>query len=44
MAELIGDAALSAISIEVDEAISAGRGRALASAIRLAEESLYIRL
>jgi hypothetical protein len=44
MCELIGDAALNAISIEVDGAISAGRGNSLASAIRSAEESLYIHL
>jgi hypothetical protein len=42
MSELIGDAALGALSMEVDEAISAGRADTLASAIRGAEESLYI--
>jgi hypothetical protein len=40
--ELIGDPGLTAISMEVDHAISARDGSALASAIRQAEESLYI--
>jgi hypothetical protein len=44
MSELTGDAALSALSMEVDDAISAGRGHTLASAIRSAEENLYIHL
>ena len=44
MSELTGDAALSALSMEVDDAISAGRGQTLASAIRGAEENLYINL
>ena len=44
LSELIGDAALDATSMEVDEAISARRAAVLASAIRSAEESLYIQL
>jgi hypothetical protein len=42
MAELIGDRALDLISNDVDESIARGRASILASAIRVAEESLYI--
>jgi hypothetical protein len=44
ISELLGEEALNAISAEVDDAISAGRAGALASAICSAEESLYLRL
>ena len=44
MSELMGDSALTAISMEVDEAITTGRGRGLASAIRRVEERLYLGL
>ena len=44
MSELIGDVALGTLSMEVDDAISAGRSSNLASAIRAAEESLYMHL
>jgi len=44
MSELAGDAALDALSMEVDDTISAGRGGGLASAIRGAEEGLYMHL
>ena len=44
MAELVGDTALGVISSEIDNAISRGQATTLASAIRSAEDSLYIRL
>jgi hypothetical protein len=44
MSELIGDTALGVISMELDQAISARHAGTLASALRGAEESLYIRL
>lgn len=42
MAELVGDRALDLISNDVDGAIARGRAGILASAIRAAEESLYL--
>jgi hypothetical protein len=44
ISELSGDAALGAISMEVDGAIREGRGSVLAAALRAVEESLYLRL
>ena len=44
LSELLGDSALGVITTEIDSAISAGNAVTLASAIRRAEESLYIHL
>ncbi len=42
LSEILGEAALTTISTEVDDAIRGGRSRTLASAIGAAEERLYI--